>query len=193
MGEYPSVARVNQGFSTEALRTWSAPRCARELSTVTNRFVPAPRHTVYVADTVDKVLQIAVEAPDSLKKDEVVTLYDCVGWTAYTQDGASLMRALGGSHRIVTARDDTRLIGLARSISDGVTIVYVQDVLVQADNQRSSVGTQLITALLASYGSMRQEVLITDTEERQRAFYESLGFTEAHDMSPELRAFVRLS
>ncbi|MGC0273360.1 GNAT family N-acetyltransferase [Pseudactinotalea sp. Z1739] len=138
------------------------------------------------------MLQIAAEAPDFLKEDEVVRLYDSVGWTAYTQDRTSLMRALGGSHRIVTARDDTRLVGLARSISDGVTIVYVQDVLVRPDTQRSGVGTQLITALLDPYGSMRQQVLITDTEDYQRAFYESLGFTEVHDMNPELRAFVRL-
>src|SRR5699024_9660417 len=100
-------------------------------------------------------------------------------------------RALAGSHRIVTARVGSQLVGLARSISDGYTIVYIQDVLVRPDAQRTGIGRRLIAELVDSYDSVRQQVLLTDTEDRQRAFYESLGFTEAHDMRPAIRAFVR--
>lgn len=64
------------------------------------------------------MLQIAIAAAETLEKDEIVGLHDAVGWTGYTRDAEALMRALAGSHRIVTARNNERLIGLARSIPE---------------------------------------------------------------------------
>jgi len=57
--------------------------------------------------------------------DELVSLYDSVGWTAYTREPEMLRRALKGSSRVVTAYEGERLIGLARIISDGATIAYL--------------------------------------------------------------------
>ena len=54
--------------------------------------------------------------------DELISLYDSVGWTAYTREPETLRRALKGSSRVVTAYEGKRLIGLARIISDGATI-----------------------------------------------------------------------
>lgn len=152
----------------------------------------ALRTTPVASPSAAPGLHVAVEAAGSLDGEEVLALYDAVGWAAYTRDSDQLMRALTGSHRLVTARDGGRLVGLARSISDGHSVVYVQDVLVWPEAQRSGIGTHLLTVLLDPDGAVRQQVLLTDAEDRQRAFYESLGFTEAHDMSPELRAFIRL-
>ncbi|GGL87602.1 N-acetyltransferase [Curtobacterium citreum] len=126
--------------------------------------------------------------------DELVDLYDAVGWTAYTRDPAVLRRAVDGSHRVLAARDDDGvLVGLVRVVSDGATIAYVQDLLVRPAAQRTGVGGALLDAVLERYGHVRQTVLLTDAEPGQRAFYESRGFTEAHDVEPSsLRAFVLL-
>lgn len=140
--------------------------------------------------TDDAALSIALESPERLAREEVINLYDSVGWSAYTRDLASLMAGLSGSHRVVTARLGATLVGLARSVSDGHTIVYIQDVLVRPDAQRTGIGARLLTALVDEYPTVRQKVLLTDAEDHQRAFYESLGFTEIHDMRPEQRAFV---
>ena len=52
---------------------------------------------------------------------------------------------------------------------------------------------RLVTAALAPFASVRQKVLLTDDEPRQRAFYESLGFAEIRDLDDgSLRAFVKL-
>lgn len=131
--------------------------------------------------------------PDDLGRQEVLDLYEAVGWTAYTSTPETLVRALAGSHRIVSARRDGRLVGLARTISDGATVVHLQDVLVHPDEQRRGLGERLLNELFAQYEGIRQRVLLTDTEDRQRAFYESLGFVEAHDHDPPLRSFVRFS
>lgn len=138
------------------------------------------------------MVNIEIAEAAHIKPDEVVRLYESVGWTAYTRDPENLMRSVAGSHRVVTARRDGRLVGLARSISDGATIVYLQDVLVHPAEQGQGVGRGLMDALFDSYAHVRQHVLLTDTDPGQRAFYERLGFTEAHDHSPQLRAFVRM-
>ena len=45
--------------------------------------------------------------------------------------------------------------------------------------------------VFAPYMHVRQQVLMTDDEPRQRAFYEALGFTEIRDLENETRAFIR--
>ena len=125
--------------------------------------------------------------------DQLLALYEAVGWTTYTADPAALEAAVAGSTRVVTARYGEDLLGLARVISDGATIAYVQDVLVHPALQREGVGRLLMEAVLEPFGHCRQKVLLTDDEPRQRAFYESLGWAEIRDVGEgTLRAFVRL-
>lgn len=124
---------------------------------------------------------------------ELVALYDAVEWSAYTKDPERLLRAMHGSLRVVTARLDGELLGLARVVGDGETIIYLQDILVQPKAQRTGLGRLLMTAALEPYGSVRQKVLLTDDEPRQRAFYEASGFTEIRDLPDGTRCFVNFS
>ena len=126
--------------------------------------------------------------------DELVDLYGSVGWTAYTDDPAKLVAAVEGSHTVLVARSESgELIGLARTVSDGHTIAYLQDILVAPAHHRRGVGGALLDEILTRTQHIRQLVLLTDAEETQRAFYESRGFIEAHDFRPnELRSFVRI-
>lgn len=136
--------------------------------------------------------EIVISADDRPDRDELVGLYDAVGWTAYTLDPDLLVQALRGSTRVVTARYGEDLLGLARVVSDGATIAYLQDVLVRPELQREGVGRQLVQAALEPFEHVRQKVLLTDDEPRQRAFYESLGWTELREHGEgRLRAFVR--
>ena len=123
---------------------------------------------------------------------ELLALYDSVGWSAYTVRPDALRRGVAGSLRVATARVDGFLVGLARTVGDGATIVYLQDVLVHPAHRRVGIGRRLVEAALADAATVRQQVLITDDGPAQRAFYESLGFIEVRDLRPnQLRAFVR--
>ena len=123
----------------------------------------------------------------------MIELYDSVGWSAYTRDVDTLRRPLAGSSTLVIARDGAVLIGLARVVSDGATICYLQDVLVNPSHQGHGVGRALVQAALEPYAKVRQKVLLTDDEPAQRRFYESLGFSDAAVAAGgPLRAFVRL-
>lgn len=136
-----------------------------------------------------------VDSENSMRDQEVLSLYDSVGWGAYTNDPANLLRAIAQSAYVVSARDaDGSLIGLARTISDDATICYVQDVLVHPDHQGAGVGRALLTEIAERYSHVRQTVLVTDDEPGQRAFYEAMGFTEGADVTPEpLRMFIRFT
>lgn len=124
--------------------------------------------------------------------DELVSLYDSVGWSLYTAEPTVLAAAVAGSSFVVTARIDGVLIGLARAVSDDASICYLQDVVVHPRTQRCGVGRALVTDVLARFRHVRQKVLLTEDEPGQRAFYESLGYTETRDVGRgQLRAFVR--
>lgn len=125
---------------------------------------------------------------------DLVGLYTSVGWSVYASDPDALVRAVEQSSYVVSARDSTgALVGLARAISDDVTICYLQDILVNPIHQRSGLGRALVDNVIEHYAHVRQKVLLTDDEPGQRAFYESMGFIEGHDFSPmPLRAFVQI-
>lgn len=136
----------------------------------------------------DAVIESAV--PTDLR--EVISLYRAVGWTVYADAPDVLEAALVGSSMVVVARLAGALVGLARVVSDGATICFLQDVLVHPEAQRRGIGRRLVQAALQPYASVRQKVLLTGDEASQRAFYEALGYSETRDFgSGTLRAFVR--
>lgn len=87
-----------------------------------------------------------------LPLNTVVQVYDAVAWSAYTKEPDNLAAALG----------------LARVISDGHSICYLQDVLVDPKFQRTGLGRDLAQYVLAPYAHVRQKVLLTDTEQGQK-------------------------
>jgi GNAT superfamily N-acetyltransferase len=136
--------------------------------------------------------EVRIEPLTDIALAEIVALYESVGWSAYTEAPATLYAAIAGSSHVVTARRGERLVGLARAVSDNATICYLQDVLVRPDEQGNGVGRALVQAVLDRYRAVRQKVLLTDDEPGQRAFYETLGYTEIRDYDEgTLRAFVR--
>ncbi len=123
--------------------------------------------------------------------EELVALYDAVSWGAYTKDPEGLARGIANSTFVVSARHEGHLVGLARVLSDDMSIVYVQDVLVSPEHQRKGIGRELLRRCLDQFSHVRQRMLLTDDEPHQHRLYKSLGF---HDVSKldgaALHAFV---
>lgn len=107
-------------------------------------------------------LQITVGQVPS--QEELVDLYTAVGWTAYTDNPAYLVPMCAGSLYLACARDASgQLVGLVRAVGDGVSISYIQDLLVHPRYQRQGVGGQLLDAALEAVGNVRQVYITTDT------------------------------
>lgn len=135
---------------------------------------------------------IEVVKAQDLALIDVLALYDAVGWLVYTKDPDTLQKALEGSSTLVAARDGQMLVGLARVISDGASICYLQDILVLPSHHRRGLGRALAVRALGQYPHVRQKVLITDDEPQQKAFYEALGYTQTDEFAGgSIRAFVR--
>lgn len=99
-------------------------------------------------------LQITVGQVPS--QEELVDLYTAVGWTAYTDNPADLVPMCAGSLYLACARDASgQLVGLVRAVGDGVSISYIQDLLVHPRYQRQGVGGQLLDAALEAVGNVR--------------------------------------
>ena len=111
-------------------------------------------------------------------EQEFLNLYGSVGWTAYTDDPASLKAGFENSLLTLTAYEGDTLLGVIRTVGDGRTIVYIQDILVFPEHQQKGVGTALVHAILSRFQSVRQIVLATDNTPKTIAFYESLGFVQ---------------
>ena len=67
-----------------------------------------------------------------------------------------------------------------------------QDILVCPDHQRQGVGRELFQRVFAPFQNVRQKVLMTDNDEAQIAFYESLGFTELRNLPHPPSVFCQI-
>ncbi len=138
--------------------------------------------------------EIVITTEELPGREDLVALYDAVGWSRYTSDPDLLEAAVRGSTRVVVARYGEDLLGLARVVSDGATIAYLQDVLVRPELQREGVGRALVDAAMEPFAHCRQKVLLTDDDPAQKAFYESLGWVEVREHGDgHLRAFVQIA
>lgn len=107
---------------------------------------------------------------------KIERLYHDAGWSAYTDDLSTLKESLSQSLDVVTAWDGDELIGLIRTVGDGLTIIYIQDILVLKAYQRKGIGGLLMGEVLEKYKNVRQKVLLTEEAENVRHFYEKYGF-----------------
>lgn len=108
--------------------------------------------------------------------EDLIRLYNDAGWFAYTDDLPSLKQALQNSLYVLCVYEDERLVGLLRAVGDGVTILYIQDILVLSTQRRKGVGSALMNHTLKKYMHVRQRILTTDDTPELRAFYKSLNF-----------------
>ena len=127
---------------------------------------------------------------DTFCLEEVLGLYESVGWTNYIERAETLPRAFENSLCVLGAYEGDSLIGFLRAVGDGVTVLFVQDLLVRPDWQRKGVGSALMRELLRRYETVYQTELLADGTEELAAFYAALGFRSAEELG--CRAFVKM-
>lgn len=113
---------------------------------------------------------------------EVTKLYEAVGWLVQAADPDALAKGVDRATYLVTARDeDGSLIGLARCLSDDVTVLLLQDVLVHPEHRRCGIGRHLVEACSARFAHVGNNVTLGDDDPDVRSFYESVGYTNLAD------------
>ncbi|WP_394937780.1 GNAT family N-acetyltransferase [Psychromicrobium sp. YIM B11713] len=127
---------------------------------------------------------VEIVAAEKIGLEELLSLYHAVGWHAFDHAPGKLMEALRNSTAIAQARHQGQLVGLARVVSDRVSICFLQSLAVHPEFQRQGLGKALVEAIFEPFPLMVR-ALITGTEPAQRAFYESLGFNDPEKTLPE--------
>ena len=113
---------------------------------------------------------------------EILPLYESVGWTAYTDHPEILRKGFENSILTLAAYEDDKLLGIIRAVGDGYTVVFVQDILVFPEHQRKGIGSALLQDILDRYSHVRQIELATDNTPKTIAFYKSKGFRELSEI-----------
>ena len=118
-----------------------------------------------------------VENPDVTVED-VLPLYEAVGWTNYTTKPEMLKAAFENSLHVLAAFNEKGiLVGVLRAVGDGASILFIQDILVTPEYKHQGIGTKLLQQTLEKYKNVYQIQLTTDNSMKTISFYESNGFT----------------
>ena len=119
---------------------------------------------------------ITIKKQEIVKLEDVLHLYQAVGWTNYTHQPEMLEQALSHSLVIYVALDGDAVVGLIRLVGDGFSSVFVQDLIVLPSCQRQGIGSSLMKEALEDYKDAYQVQLVTEQTEKNVGFYRSLGF-----------------
>ena len=119
---------------------------------------------------------ISVRKQKVVNLEDVLHLYQAVGWTNYTYQPQMLEKALSHSLAIYLALDGDAVVGLVRLVGDGFSSVFIQGLIVLPSYQRQGIGSNLMKEALADYKDAYQVQLATEQTEKTLNFYRSLGF-----------------
>ena len=119
---------------------------------------------------------ITIKKQEIVKLEDVLHLYQAVGWTNYTHQPEMLEQALSHSLAIYVALDGDAVVGLIRLVGDGFSSVLVQDSIVLPSYQRQGIGRALMKQALEDFKEVYQVQLATEQTEKNVGFYRSMGF-----------------
>ena len=119
---------------------------------------------------------ITIRKQEIVKLEDVLHLYQAVGWTNYTNQPQMLEPALSHSLAIYLALDGDTVVGLIRLVGDGFSSVFVQDLIVLPSYQLQGIGSSLMKEALEDFKEAYQVQLATEQTEKNVGFYRSMGF-----------------
>lgn len=130
----------------------------------------------------------------SIDFKKILDLYDSVGWSAYTDYPETLLKAFENTTYVLLAIEEDRVHGALRSVSDEVSIHYLQDILINPEFQKKGLGRKLLEKSLDRFRDVRTHMILTDDEEKQLLFYQSLGYKNTKSLKDiPLNTFVKMN
>ena len=109
----------------------------------------------------------------NISVEQIKELFFSVGWRAGDKHD-KIVEALKNSETLITAWDESRLVGLVNAFSDASMVVYVHYVLTHHDYQKQGIGKQMINRVLKNYPEYKHIVLISNNN--KIGFFQQCGF-----------------
>ena len=100
-----------------------------------------------------------------------------------------LKMAIKNSHKVYSAYDGEKLVGLINSLSDGVMTVYFHYLLVRPEYQGQGIVKKLVELMLEEYEDFARKAVIAYDEEVE--FYKKCGFEVGEDKSAMFVTYLK--
>lgn len=129
-----------------------------------------------------------LETPDDKDLGQMIRLYRGAGWWGDgADDPAPVRRLVAGSHCVVVARWEGRMVGMGRAISDRASDAWIQDVTVDAAMRHQGIGSEIVRRLVARLEIDGISWIGLVAENGSHPMYEPLGFVAMENARPMLR------
>jgi len=132
--------------------------------------------------------------PTDAQLEDILALYRLAGWWqssgATVRDRSQVRGIVEGSHCFLVAAEaserDGSIVGMGRSISDGASDAYIQDVVVAPACRGRGIATEMIRRIVQRLKGDGIEWIGLVAERNTRKLYEPLGFSPMADSVPML-------
>ncbi|BCS96054.1 hypothetical protein DSLASN_16860 [Desulfoluna limicola] len=137
--------------------------------------------------TVDFLLH-----PTPQDKSRILSIYHHQQWWPETvTDLQRIDRVLQGSHCYVTAREEGKIIGMGRALSDGVGDAYIHDVIVVESHRRQGIALRIVNMLVERLEKDGITWIGLIAEKGSPPLYRKFGFAPLEGSVPMFRFETR--
>lgn len=136
------------------------------------RFAPGIKTIISIKDHMDIIYKFDIVPT----VDQVISLYDRSGLPRPTADRDRIKSMFENSNLIVTAWDNSTLVGVSRSITDWVWSCYLADLAVDPGYKKSGIGKKLIDLTKEKVGEQVMILLLSVPTAME--YYSKVGFTK---------------
>lgn len=112
----------------------------------------------------------------SVSAKELLEVFESSG-IQRPRDLKRLGKMLSNSNLIVSARENGKLVGVARALTDFSWCCYVSDIAVMKEHQKRGIGKQLVSKIRKTLGKNVMILLLSATGAEK--FYPKIGFGNA--------------
>jgi GNAT superfamily N-acetyltransferase len=121
-------------------------------------------------------------------KDEYFSLFNTTGWNKeYRASPDALEKANRNSWLVVSAYDDSKLVGFGRVVTDFVLHAMIFDMIVLPNYQGRGIGTMILMRLVKKCLEQGIRDIQLFCEKGQTTFYEKNGFEARADDAPGMQ------
>ena len=120
---------------------------------------------------------LSYQIETSVEPHEVADIYRRSGITRPIEDLFQLTHMLQHANRMISARDQGRLVGFAHALTDFSYCCYLSALVVYRDYQRLGIGKQLLHTVRKQLGDEVMVYLLSALE--AMAYYPNAGFQMA--------------
>jgi len=120
--------------------------------------------------------------------DNYFQLFLSTGWNdEYNFSKSEIKTAIESSWYMVSAYDNSKLVGFGRVIADGIHHALIVDIIVHPEYQNNRIGTQILNSILIKCKKHKIRDIQLFSAKDKYGFYEKFGFKSRQQNAPGMQ------